>query len=134
MHYLIAGAGPAAIAAAERLRKLDSDGEITLIGAQPQPPYSRMAIPYFLTGKVGEDGTYLRRSSDHYKDQRIELVRGEVVCVDASAHQVTLADGQQFNYDKLLLATGAEPIIPPVPGMDDPGCSSVGTWKMQRRL
>ena len=120
MHYLIAGAGPAAIAAAERLRKLDSDGEITLIGAQPQPPYSRMAIPYFLTGKVGEDGTYLRRSSDHYKDQRIELVRGEVVCVDASAHQVTLADGQQFNYDKLLLATGAEPIIPPVPGMDDP--------------
>ena len=120
MHYLIAGAGPAAIAAAERLRKLDSDGEITLIGAQPQAPYSRMAIPYFLTGKVGEDGTYLRRSSDHYKDQRIELVRGEVVCVDASAHQVTLADGQQFNYDKLLLATGAEPIIPPVPGMDDP--------------
>ncbi len=120
MHYLIAGAGPAAIAAAERLRELDSDGEITLIGAQSQPPYSRMAIPYFLTGKVGEEGTYLRRSSGHYKDKRINLVHGEVVCVDASAHQLILADGQQFNYDKLLLATGAEPIIPPVPGMDDP--------------
>ena len=120
MHYVIAGAGPAAIAAAERLRELDSDGEITLIGAQSQPPYSRMAIPYFLTGKVGEEGTYLRRSSDHYKDKRINLVRGEVVCVDTSAHQIILADGQQFNYDKLLLATGAEPIIPPVPGMDDP--------------
>jgi len=120
MHYVIAGAGPAAIAAAERLRELDSDGEITLIGAQSQPPYSRMAIPYFLTGKVGEEGTYLRRSSDHYKDKHINLVRGEVVCVDTSAHQVTLADEQNFNYDKLLLATGAEPIIPPVPGMDDP--------------
>ena len=94
MHYVIAGAGPAAIAAAERLRELDSDGEITLIGAQSQPPYSRMAIPYFLTGKVGEEGTYLRRSSDHYKDKRINLVRGEVVCVDALAHQITLADGQ----------------------------------------
>lgn len=119
MHYVIAGAGPAAIAAAERLRELDIDGEITLIGAQPQPPYSRMAIPYFLTGKVGEEGTYLRRSSDHYTKKRINLVHGEVVAVDVDAHQVTLADGQQFNYDKLLLATGAEPIIPPVPGMDD---------------
>ena len=120
MHYVIAGAGPAAIAAAERLRELDSDGDITLIGAQSQPPYSRMAIPYFLTGKVGEEGTYLRRSSDHYTQKCINLVHGEVVAVDVDAHQVSLADGQQFNYDKLLLATGAEPIIPPVPGMDDP--------------
>ena len=50
MHYVIAGAGPAAIAAAEYLRELDASAEVTLIGAQAQPPYSRMAIPYFLTG------------------------------------------------------------------------------------
>ena len=50
MNYVIIGAGPAAVAAAEKLRVLDSDGHITMIGAQAQQPYSRMAIPYFLTG------------------------------------------------------------------------------------
>ena len=120
MHYVIAGAGPAAIAAAEHLRELDADSEVTLIGAQSQPPYSRMAIPYFLTGKVGEEGTYLRRSQDHYQNHGLKLVHGEVTAVDPIGHAVTLSDGQQISYDKLLLATGAEPIIPPVSGMDDP--------------
>ena len=50
VNYVIIGAGPAAVAAAEKLRVLDSDGHITMIGAQAQQPYSRMAIPYFLTG------------------------------------------------------------------------------------
>ena len=116
MHYVIAGAGPAAIAAAEYLRELDASAEVTLIGAQAQPPYSRMAIPYFLTGKVGEEGTYLRRSQDHYEKQGLKLVHGEVPAVDPKGHTVTLGDGQQISYDKLLLATGAEPIIPPVSG------------------
>ena len=120
MHYVIAGAGPAAVAAAEHIRQLDGGAEVTMIGAQTQPPYSRMAIPYFLTGKVKEEGTYLRRSQDHYEDSGINFVHGEVVSLDAKAHSVSLADGRTVNYDKLLLATGAEPIIPPVPGMDDP--------------
>ncbi len=120
MHYVIAGAGPAAVAAAEHLRELDGDAGVTLIGVQSQPPYSRMAIPYYLTGKVGEEGTYLRRTEDHYEKIGIDLMRGEVVSVEPGTHQVVLADGQQVSYDKLLLATGAEPIIPPVPGMDDP--------------
>ena len=120
MHYVIAGAGPAAVAAAEHLRQLDSDSEITLIGAQAQLPYSRMAIPYYLSGKIGQEGTHLRRSSDHYSAQRINLIHGEVVAVDPPGHQVSLAEGGKVSYDKLLLATGAEPIIPPVPGMDDP--------------
>ena len=120
MHYVIAGAGPAAVAAAEHLRELDGDAGVTLIGVQSQPPYSRMAIPYYLTGKVGEEGTYLRRTEDHYEKIGIDLMCGEVVSVEPGTHQVVLADGQQVSYDKLLLATGAEPIIPPVPGMDDP--------------
>ena len=69
MHYVIAGAGPAAVAAAENLRSLDADGKITMIGAQPQPPYSRMALPYFLTGKIEEQGTYLRRAASHFEDK-----------------------------------------------------------------
>ena len=120
MNYVIIGAGPAAVAAAEKLRVLDSDGHITMIGAQAQQPYSRMAIPYYLTGKVEESGTYLRRSSDHLQNHRIDLVRGEATAVDAAEHKVMLGDGSAIDYDKLLIATGAEPIIPPVSGMDDP--------------
>ena len=120
MHYVIIGAGPAAVAAAEKLRVLDEDGQITMIGSQAQQPYSRMAIPYYLTGKVEESGTYLRRSSDHFESHRIELVHGEVTTVDAAGHKVMLNDGSAIDYDKLLIATGAEPIIPPVAGMDDP--------------
>ncbi|MDP7219294.1 MAG: FAD-dependent oxidoreductase, partial [Arenicellales bacterium] len=120
MHYVIVGAGPAAVAAAENLRSLDADGQITMIGAQPQSPYSRMAIPYFLTGKVGEQGTYLRRAANHFQDKQIDVVHGRVVKVDSTAHKVILEDGSVVEYDKLLVATGAEPIIPPVSGMDDP--------------
>ena len=120
MHYVIIGAGPAAVAAAEKLRVLDEDGQITMVGSQAQQPYSRMAIPYYLTGKVEESGTYLRRSPDHFESHRIELVHGEVTTVDAAGHKVMLNDGSAIDYDKLLIATGAEPIIPPVAGMDDP--------------
>ena len=120
MHYVIIGAGPAAVAAAEKLRVLDEDGQITMVGSQPQQPYSRMAIPYYLTGKVEESGTYLRRSPDHFESHRIELVHGEVITVDAAGRKVMLNDGSAIDYDKLLIATGAEPIIPPVAGMDDP--------------
>jgi NAD(P)H-nitrite reductase large subunit len=120
VHYVIIGAGPAAVAAAEKLRVLDEDGQITMVGSQAQQPYSRMAIPYYLTGKVEESGTYLRRSPDHFESHRIELVHGEVTTVDAAGHKVMLNDGSAIDYDKLLIATGAEPIIPPVAGMDDP--------------
>ena len=119
MHYVIIGAGPAAVAAAEKLRVLDEDGQITMVGSQPQQPYSRMAIPYYLTGKIEESGTYLRRSPNHFESHRIELVHGEVTTVDAAGHKVMLNDGSAIDYDKLLIATGAEPIIPPVDGMDD---------------
>jgi len=120
VHYVIIGAGPAAVAAAEKLRVLDEDGQITMVGSQPQQPYSRMAIPYYLTGKIEESGTYLRRSPNHFESHRIELVHGEVTTVDAAGHKVMLNDGSAIDYDKMLIATGAEPIIPPVAGMDDP--------------
>ena len=60
---VILGAGPAGVIAAETLRKLDASAQITLIGDEPEPPYSRMAIPYFLIDKVPESGTHLRKDA-----------------------------------------------------------------------
>ena len=60
MDHVIIGNGPAGVIAAETLRRTDPSSTVTLIGDEPEPPYSRMAIPYLLAENVGEEGTHLR--------------------------------------------------------------------------
>jgi NAD(P)H-nitrite reductase large subunit len=121
MQHLILGAGPAGVIAAETLRKHASSDTITVVGDEAEAPYSRMAIPYLLTGSVGEEGTYIRRGADHYARQRITLLRGRAARVDVNARSVTLEDGSRLPFDRLLIATGSSPATPPIPGIDGPG-------------
>ena len=118
MKHVIIGNGPTGLVAAETLRRLQPDAEIALIGDEAEPPYSRMAIPYFLIGKIADSGTHLRKSHDHYARERIHLIEGRVVKVDASAKQLEFASGERLPYDRLLIATGSQPIRPKVAGMD----------------
>ncbi len=74
MKHVIIGNGPAGLVAAETLRHLQPDAEIALIGDESEPPYSRMAIPYFLIGKIADSGTHLRKAHDHYARERIHLI------------------------------------------------------------
>ncbi len=121
MHHLILGAGPAGVIAAETIRKHAPDDQITIVGDEAEPPYSRMASPYLLIGNVKESGTYLRKSLTHYADLRIDQVGGRVTAVDAAKHTVTLDNGTDLKFDRLLIATGSHPVRPPIPGMDSPG-------------
>lgn len=121
MHHVILGAGPAGVIAAETIRKHAPDDQITLVGDEAEPPYSRMAIPYLLIGNVKETGTYLRKSLTHYADLRIDQVGGRATAVDAAARTVTLDNGTTLSFDRLLIATGSHPVRPPIPGMDSPG-------------
>src|SRR4030042_355240 len=66
MKHVIIGNGPAGVVAAETLRKNDPAAAITLIGEEPEPPYSRMALPYLMMGDIDEAGTNLRRDAGHY--------------------------------------------------------------------
>ncbi|MGH8247765.1 MAG: FAD-dependent oxidoreductase, partial [Gammaproteobacteria bacterium] len=75
MQHVIVGAGPAGVIAAETLRKVDPDSAILLVGDELEPPYSRMALPYYLSNRIDEAGTYLRKSKQHYRDRRIDLIR-----------------------------------------------------------
>jgi NAD(P)H-nitrite reductase large subunit len=121
MHHLILGAGPAGIIAAETLRKHAPADAITVVGDEREPPYSRMAIPYLLTGSVDENGTLLRRGTDHFGKQRISLLNGRAAAVDTQERVVTLENGSKLPFDRLLIATGSSPATPPIPGIRGPG-------------
>ncbi len=118
MHYIVIGAGPAGVVAAETLRKNDQDAEITIIGSEPEPPYSRMAIPYFLEGKIKQEGSYLRDPLTHFSALNIKVVQDTVNNIDSATRQLSLQSGSSLQFDKLLIATGSSPTAPPIPGTE----------------
>ena len=134
MKHVIIGAGPAGVIAAEHLRKVQPDSTVTVINDEPEPPYSRMAIPYYLIGRINEAGTYLRKSGSHFADAGIEIMQDRVSSIDAKSKKLSLEDGKSIDYDKLLIATGSHPIRPPIPGMDLPGVHSCWTLEDGRNI
>lgn len=134
MHHVILGAGPAGVIAAETIRKHAPADTITLVGDEPEPPYSRMAIPYLLIGNIQEAGTYLRKSAAHFANLRIIQVGAKATQVDAAARTVALGNGQTLAFDRLLIATGSHPVRPPIPGMDLPGVHPCWTLEDARAI
>ena len=134
MKHVILGAGPAGIIAAETLRKHAPQDTVIVIGAEPEVPYSRMAIPYLLIGKVGEDGTHLRHTPGHFERLGITLRRGSATGVDVNARQVLLDDGSRESFDRLLITTGSSPATAPIPGIDGPGVHSCWTLADARAI
>ena len=135
MHHVIVGAGPAGVTAAEIIRELEPEATITLVGDEPEPPYSRMAIPYLLVGKVGEEGTYLRKGANHYDRLGITLMPGRrMTGMDSAAKRISLDGGESLAYDRLLLALGARPLRPAIEGLDLPGVHSCWTLADARKI
>ncbi len=134
MNHVIVGAGPAGVIAAETLRGVDRGAKITILGAEPEPPYSRMAIPYLLAENVGEEGTYLRHGEGHYDKLDIDVQRAGVASVSPADRVVKLESGKSLQYDRLLLATGSHTLKPPIPGMDLPGVENCWTLEDARNI
>jgi len=134
MKHVIIGNGPAGVVAAETIRKHRPRDEIALVGNEDSPPYSRMAIPYLLTGGIDERGTWLRKDDGHFDRLNIGLVTGRVTGIDTVARKVALSDGRQFDYDRALIATGSYPVSPPIKGIDSPFVQACWTLQDARNI
>lgn len=118
MHYVIIGNSYAALGAITGIRKNDKTSPITLISKEEYPSYARPVISYVLMGKAREENLPLR-SEEFWKENGVTVMLGtEAVKLDGEAHTVTLASGETVSYDRLLLATGSVPFIPPMKGLE----------------
>ena len=117
MKYVIIGNSAAAVGCIEGLRKCDSEGTITVISDEKHHVYSRPLISYYLAGKVIPENMVYRKT-DFYEKNRVEtLFSKKATAIDPKKKTVTLDDGTAVPYDKLLIATGSSPFVPPTEGL-----------------
>ncbi len=128
MKYLIIGSCIAAAGAVEGIRSIDPEGEITVIDGEQRGCYSRPLISYYLTGRrTSSQLDY--RPADFFAQQRVRIIPGRAASIDVICKQVLLQDGTGLEYDRLLLATGASPVIPPIPGITQSWVNTFYTWQ-----
>jgi len=131
---VIIGASAAGLGAAEVIRPRDPKSSVTLISDEAYRPYSRPLLTYLLSGEVQPEKVWLR-APDYFQKWGLETILGDkVVQVDAGAREVRLASGRVAPYDGLLIASGARPRLPGIPGEDLPMVFTLRTLADWRRL
>ncbi len=121
-HYVIIGAGAAGMAAAEAIRATDGRGSIVVFSDEPDRPYFRPLIPFLISGKKSADDMALVGEGP-YRGSGIEVrINSRVERIDCRSRTVEIGGGERFPYDRLLIATGSSPYIPPeIEGTDAEG-------------
>jgi len=125
---VIVGGGAAGLACANELRRRGFDGEVTILSADGDPPCDRPNLSKdYLAGTAPEEWLWLRRE-DWYADNRVGLHLGaEVTGIDPGTRKITISSGEEFEYDRLLIATGSEPNRLALPGFDRPNVLTLRT-------
>ena len=106
--YVIVGGGVAGTTAAATIRQHDPDGPIVLISQEPHPLYSRTSLVPYMRQEVSRENLFLRNEA-YYEKQAIKWLSQRAVNLDADQNIVTLDDGSQISYGKLLIASGSRP-------------------------
>lgn len=121
-HLVVIGNGMAGCRAVEELLARDADRyRVTIFGAEPRVNYNRIMLSPVLAGEKSFDDIVIN-DADWYAENGIALVAGDpVAAIDRAARTVTTRSGTVESYDRLLIATGSDPFIIPVPGKDLPG-------------
>ncbi|EEA93836.1 NAD(P)/FAD-dependent oxidoreductase [Pseudovibrio sp. JE062] len=135
---VVVGAGQAGVQAAQTLRQKGYEGELVMLGNEPQPPYQRPPLSKkFLSGEVEPDALFIRPEA-FYELNNIDLkLNAQVDRIDLENKSVTLANGEAVTWDKLLLATGTRARDLPLPGADLEGVvtlRSIGDVELIKKL
>jgi NAD(P)H-nitrite reductase large subunit len=121
LRVLIAGNSAAGVSCAQTIRRLKPDAQITLVGAEDAPFYSRCLLSYYIAGELERKRLFLR-TRDWYHSNRIELVRGERIArVKPTMRQAVLESGRSLQYDFLVVATGSSAAALSIPGFSARG-------------
>ena len=118
MKYVIIGNSAAGIGAVQGIRELDKDGDITMISDENYHTYSRPLISYWLKGDVTEEGMKYRPNKFYTENKVNALLGKKVVSIDKKNKTVLMDDASITEYDKLLVATGSDPFVPQLEGLD----------------
>lgn len=134
MRFVIIGNSAAGVNAAQELRSAAKDSQITIVSSEKDMAYSRCLISRFLDGRLKPDGLYFK-TRNFYHNYNVKPFLGmSALSLDRSAKEVLLASGERLAYDKLLLAVGAGPIRPKVPGLELSGIFNFYSLEDTRRI
>jgi nitrite reductase (NADH) large subunit len=127
MKHVIVGNGVTGVTAAQSIIQADPAAEVYVFGAEPYPYYRRPLLWEFIADQIGQDALFFRPPS-WYAERGINLYLGvQATALDPTAHRLTLSDGSRAEYDRLLLATGGKPFVPPCQGTDKAGVFNLRT-------
>ena len=116
--YVIIGNGAAAVGCIEGIRSADGEGKITVLSKEAHPVYARPLISYYLEGKTDLQRIQYRPDDFYEKNGCTVLYGAKAVRLDHEAKEVALDDGRVLAYEKLCVAAGSSPFVPPMEGLD----------------
>ncbi len=127
VRIVVVGGGVAGVSAATAARESSANAEITLVSKEPELPYYRLNLTRYLAGEIGDEALPIHPEA-WYGENRIRLLRGvEVTAVLPVDSVAVLGDGSKLPSDRLILACGAQPFIPPILGAALPGVIALRT-------
>lgn len=134
LRYVLVGGSAAAVSALEAIRSVDKSGRIDLFSDENVPLFSRVLLPYYVAEELSKPLLNFR-STDFFEENNITAHVGvRVQQINPDAKTVTADDGHTYEYDKLLLATGGNAIVPKLPGVDKDGISTLKTMQDAERI
>ncbi len=127
MNVVIIGSGVAGLSCAKEIRNHSAEANITLISKETLLPYSRVSLTRYLAGEAKRESLSIH-SQEYYLEKRINLILGkEAAEIKKDSKEVQLNDGTLIPYDKLVIASGAQPFVPPITGKELPNVITVRT-------
>ncbi len=134
MKIVIAGNGPAAISAIEAIRASDRTSEIIVLSKEKEQAYSPCFLYHYVSGEITKEKLYIKEE-DFYEKNNVHLLAG-IYLEKVNPHDKTLllSDGKKISYDKLLIATGAEPLTPSIDGIEGEGVLTFKTLQDTERI